>query len=99
VAALADGGAGAAGDRGPRNAEENHMTPGEIAKVQAYLRKLFGNDKIQIKQPGKRGAPVEFFVGEEFVGVVHRDDEDGDVSYALQISILEEDLLTLGSTR
>jgi hypothetical protein len=73
------------------------MTPGEIAKLQAYLRKLFGNEKIRIKPPVKQGAPVEFFIGEEFVGVVHRDDEDGDVSYALQISILEEDLLTLGS--
>jgi len=41
----------------------------------------------------------EFFVGQEFVGVVHRDDEDGEVSYALQISILEEDLATTGPAR
>jgi hypothetical protein len=75
------------------------MTPGEIAKLQTYLRNLFGNEKIRIKPPVKSGAPVELFIGEEFVGVVHRDDEDGDVSYALQISILEEDLLTLGSAR
>lgn len=72
------------------------MTPNEIAKLQSYLRKLFGNEKIRIAAPVKRGAPVEFFVGQEFVGVVHRDEEDGEVSYALQISILEEDLLGAG---
>ena len=75
------------------------MTPNEIAKLQAYLRKLFGNEKIRINPPVKRGAPVEFFVGQEFVGVVHRDDEDGEISYALQISILEEDLATAGPAR
>jgi hypothetical protein len=73
------------------------MTPSEIAKLQTYLRKLFGNEKIRINPPVKRGAPVEFFIGQEFVGVVHRDDEDGEVSYALQISILEEDLVGAGS--
>lgn len=75
------------------------MTANEIAKLQAYLRKLFGNEKIRISPPVKRGAPVEFFVGQEFVGVVHRDDEDGEISYALQISILEEDLATTGPVR
>lgn len=32
-------------------------------------------------------------VGGEFVGTVHRDAEDGEVSYAVQIAILAEDLL------
>ena len=30
--------------------------------------------------------------GEEFVGTVHRDEEDGDVSYSIQIVVLAEDL-------
>ncbi|HEY4135905.1 MAG TPA: DUF3126 family protein [Alphaproteobacteria bacterium] len=68
------------------------MTPNEIARVQDYLRKLFTNERIKIVPPTKRGAPVEVMIADEFIGVLHRDDEDGEVSYALQISILEEDL-------
>jgi len=68
------------------------MTPNEIARVQDYLRRLFANDRIAIDPPSRRNAPIEVRVGAEFVGVLHRDDEDGEVSYALQMTILAEDL-------
>ena len=73
------------------------MTPNEVIRLQTYLRKLFANDKITIVPPKKKGAPVEILVGQEFIGVVHRDDDEGEVSYALNISILEEDLPTVGA--
>jgi hypothetical protein len=31
-------------------------------------------------------------IGDEFIGTLHRDDEEGEVSYALTITILQEDL-------
>lgn len=68
------------------------MKPNEIARVQDYLRKTFGSDRIMIDQPVKRGAPVEVRIGEEFIGVLHRDEDEGEVSYALHITILEMDL-------
>lgn len=68
------------------------MTPNEIARVEAYLRATFGNPKIAITQAKKRGAPIEVSIGGEFIGVLHRDDDEGEISYALNISILEEDL-------
>lgn len=68
------------------------MTTNEIARVQDYLRRTFSNDRIAIDPPAKRGAPVEVRVGDEFIGVLHRDEEEGEVSYALHITILEEDL-------
>jgi hypothetical protein len=68
------------------------MTPNDIARVQDYLRRTFGNDRISIAPPSKRNAPVEVRIGEEFIGVLHRDDEDGEVSYALHITILDIDL-------
>jgi hypothetical protein len=72
------------------------MTPNEIVRVQAYLRKLFANNRIAIDQPAKRGAPVEVMVGDEFIGTLHRDEEEGEVSYALTITILQEDLPPAG---
>ena len=73
------------------------MTPNEIARVEAYLRATFGNAKIRIEPPKKRGAPIEVTIAGEFIGVLHRDDDEGEVSYALNISILEEDLPSLAS--
>ena len=68
------------------------MTPNEIVRVQDYLRYKFGNDRIAIDQPKRPGAPIEMRIGAEFIGVLYRDDEEGEVSYSLTISILEEDL-------
>jgi hypothetical protein len=68
------------------------MTPNDIARVQDYLRRTFENDKIVIDVPAKRNAPVEVRVGDEFIGVLHRDDDDDDVSWSLLITILEDDL-------
>jgi hypothetical protein len=35
---------------------------------------------------------VEIEAGGEVIGTLHRDAEDGDVSYAVHLTILEEDL-------
>jgi hypothetical protein len=68
------------------------MTPAELAAVQAHLRRLLGNERLKLSLPQRKNASVELFVGSEFVGTVHRDAEDGDVSYAVQIVVLAEDL-------
>lgn len=68
------------------------MTPTEISRVEAYLRRVLGNPRIDVPVPKRKGASVEVTIDKEFLGTVHRDDEDGEVSYALHITILEEDL-------
>ncbi len=68
------------------------MTPTEITRVETYLRRVLGTPRIEIPVPKRKGATVEVTIEGEFLGTVHRDDEDGEVSYALHITILEEDL-------
>ena len=68
------------------------MNPAELAAVQAHLRRLLGNERITLSTPKRKNASVELFVGSEFVGTVHRDAEDGEVSYSVQIVVLAEDL-------
>ncbi len=68
------------------------MTPSEIARVEAYLRATFANPKISIAPPAKRNAPVEIMIGGELTGVLHRDEDEGEVSYSVNMTILEEDL-------
>jgi hypothetical protein len=68
------------------------IKPTDLARVEAYLRTTLGSDRIRIAIPKARGASVEVRAGQEFLGTLHRDDEDGEVSYSLHITILEEDL-------
>ena len=68
------------------------MTRNEVLKVKNYLRQLFDNDNLDVKLPAREGATVEVYMGDEFIGTMHRDDEEGEVSYDLNITILEEDL-------
>lgn len=75
------------------------MNPNEIVRVETYLRRTFGNDKIAIDPPAKRGAPVEIKIGDEFIGVLHRDEDEGEVSYSIHMTILEEDLPPVGEVR
>ncbi|MHB0703537.1 DUF3126 family protein [Roseomonas mucosa] len=35
---------------------------------------------------------MELRIGDEFIGTIHRDAEDGEVSYAIQMVVLAEDL-------
>lgn len=64
----------------------------EIRKLDAYLKKLFGNARIRVVPRAKKDDSAEVYVGEEFIGVLFVDDEDEDRSYQFQMAILESDL-------
>lgn len=68
------------------------MNTNEITRVQNYLRQTFGNSEITLHPPEKDTLPAEFYIGEEFLGVIYRDVDEGEISYALNMSILSEDL-------
>jgi hypothetical protein len=64
----------------------------EIRKVEAYLRKLFGNTTIRIVPRPRKDDSAEVYIGEEFIGVLFVDDEEEDRSYNFQMAILATDL-------
>ncbi|MGO9359572.1 MAG: DUF3126 family protein [Xanthobacteraceae bacterium] len=68
------------------------MNVQEVRKLDAYLKRLFGNSKMRVVPRPKKDDSAEVYIGEEFVGVLFVDDEDDDRSYQLQIAILETDL-------
>ena len=71
------------------------MPANEIARVQSYLRRTLSNERIAVTPPIRPGAPVEVSVAGEFIGVLYRDEDEDEVSFSLNISILEEDLPTV----
>ena len=68
------------------------MDKAELLKVQTYLRRLFGNANIKVVPRPKKNDSAEIMIGEEFIGVLSLDDEDGDKSYSFTMSILDIDL-------
>jgi Protein of unknown function (DUF3126) len=68
------------------------VTIEELKKVERYLRRLFANESIAVKARPRKDDSAEVFVGEEFVGVIYRDDEDEELSYNFTMAILDYDL-------
>jgi hypothetical protein len=68
------------------------VTEAEIKNLQNYLRNKFGNDSFRLVDRIKSTDSVEVYLGEEFIGTLYRDDEDGEISYDFNMAILEIDL-------
>jgi hypothetical protein len=74
---------------GPRSRLLNHP---EIIKLQKFLQQKFGNRAIDVRPRAKQNDSVEVYVGDEFLGLIFVDDEDGDRSYNFTMAILDVDL-------
>ncbi len=58
-----------------------------VRKLDAYLKKLFGNARIRVVPQSKNDASAEVFIGEERLGDLNLDDEDDDLSYNFRVEI------------
>lgn len=68
------------------------MSPEQILSVKNYLSKRLGTDGLSIR-PRKVADSVEVYLNDEILGLLYIDDEDkDDISYDLNISILQQDL-------
>ncbi len=68
------------------------MNANEIARLQAYLQGKFNNNMIKLMRRPKANDSVEVMLGDEFIGVIYRDEDEGEISYSMNICVLEEDL-------
>ena len=67
------------------------MNNDEIDKVEAYLRKLFKTDELELKRSPRQDM-VEVLMDEEFIATLTKDEEDDEVSYNFSMAILDFDL-------
>jgi len=68
----------------------------EIRKVESYIRRLFGNTKLRIVPRPKKTDPADILLGEESIGVLIVDDEDGERSYNFEMPIAAADVQDIG---
>ena len=68
------------------------MEPQEIAKLENYMRWKFQLPTIEIRRRPQKSDSCEVYIGDEFIGLIFRDDDDEDLSWNFQMAILEFDL-------
>ncbi|RUW17132.1 DUF3126 family protein [Mesorhizobium sp. M4B.F.Ca.ET.215.01.1.1] len=66
------------------------MKPDEIRKLDAYFKRVFQNLKLQVKARPRKEDSAEVYVGDEFLGIVFKDEDDGDYNFSM--AILDIDL-------
>ncbi|WP_180897599.1 DUF3126 family protein [Martelella soudanensis] len=67
------------------------MKQDEIKKLDAYFKRLFG-PTFAVRTRPRKDDSCEVYNGDEFIGVIYLDDEDGDRSYNFSMAILDVDL-------
>ena len=68
------------------------MNDSEITKVESYLRRKFNNQSIKIEARENKDDSAEVMLADEFIGVLFKDVDEGEVSYDFHMSILEMDI-------
>ena len=68
------------------------MNSSELAKVEGYLRTKFNNPKVVIEGRENKEDSAEVLLDGEFIGVIFKDEDEGEISYDFHMSILEIDL-------
>lgn len=68
------------------------MKPEEIAKLTKYFQRTFNNPALVVKARPQKKDFAEVYLGDEFLGPVYRDEEDGELSFNFSMAILEMDL-------
>ncbi len=63
------------------------MDKSELRKLQAFLRRSFGNDAIRVTLDPKNPENAAVHLGERQIAALSVDDEDGDRSFALEMKI------------
>jgi hypothetical protein len=64
-----------------------------VPALNAYLRRKFDNENIRVVPRPKKTDSLEVYMGEEFIGVLFVENEQGRRSYIFELPILDVDLV------
>lgn len=68
------------------------MKPEEIRKLDAYFKKVFANNMLEVRARPKKDDSCELYKADEFLGIIYRDEDEGELSYNFSMAILDIDL-------
>jgi hypothetical protein len=68
------------------------LNPEEIQKLTRFLRTKFELSRLEVRRRPQKDDSAEVYIGDEFIGVIFKDEEDGELSYNFSMAILDFDL-------
>ena len=68
------------------------MTDDELNNIENYLKKVFKSDDFLVKKRKSIQDSCEIYLGDEFLGLIYKETEDGEEDYQFHMTILQEDL-------
>lgn len=68
------------------------MKPEELRKLDAYFKRTFQNPNLAVRARPRKDDSCELYLGDEFLGVIYRTEDEGELSFDLSMSILDIDL-------
>ncbi len=73
------------------------MKQDELRKLDAYFKRTFQNMNLQVKARPRKDDSCELYLGDEFLGIIYRTEDEGELSFDLTMSILDIDLDGMGA--
>ena len=70
----------------------NVLSKQEVVRLQKYLQGRFSNGKVTLTERKEAKDSAEVMLNGEFIGVIYRDEDEGEVSYDFNMAILDMDL-------
>ncbi len=68
------------------------MTETELLKLSNYLKTKFCNNNINVKLNLSDNNMAEVYILNEFIGTIYKDEDEGEISYDFNMSIIDIDL-------
>jgi len=68
------------------------MDKQEIKKLDVYFKRTFHNQDFQVKARPQKQDSCELYLRDEFLGLIYRDEDEGELSYNFSMAILNIDL-------
>jgi hypothetical protein len=68
------------------------LKPEEIKKLDAYFKRTFDNQGLAVKARPRKDDSCEVFLDDEFLGLIYKDEDEGELSYNFSMAILDIDL-------
>lgn len=68
------------------------LKPEEIRKLDAYFKRTFKNPELEVRARPRKDDSCELYLGDEFLGIIFKDEDEGELSYNFSMAILDIDL-------
>ena len=68
------------------------MTDDELNNIKNYLNKVFKTQEFIVKKRKSIDDSCEIYLGEEFLGLIYKDNDEGEEDYQFNMAILKQDL-------